>query len=189
VVPYYRVLRDELEPVFFKDTIALVGAYALSLHDLYPTPFGAGQPTAGVEVQANFVETLAANAPILPISAWTQALLFGFLVAFTIIGAVYLKPLRAFGLIMRLGGLYVSLAFVGFAHAQLWLPLVLPLSGMMRPSTRRQGIAEHRCTPRLRVDAFPSRSHLHAVCHAKRIEIKADDPYAWRHSSTMKLIA
>ncbi len=131
VVPYYRVLRDELEPSFFKDKIVLVGAYALSLHDLYATPFGASQPAAGAEIQANFVETLAANDPILPLSAWSQALLFGFLVAITIICAVYLKPLRAFGLVVGLGSLYAMMAFFGFARYQLWLPLVSPLLGMV----------------------------------------------------------
>ena len=45
--------------------------------------------------------------------------------------AVYLKPLRACGLILGLGSLYVVLAFLGFAYRQAWLPLVAPLLGMV----------------------------------------------------------
>ena len=130
VVPYYRVLRDELDPAFFKDKIVFVGAYAPSLHDLHPTPFSANRPMAGAEIQVNFLETLAANNPIQPLSAWMQALLFGLLAMATIVSAVYLTPLRAAGLILSFATIYVILAFYGFAHYQSWLPLVAPLLGM-----------------------------------------------------------
>jgi adenylate cyclase len=130
IVPYYRVLRDELEPTFFKDKIVFVGALAASLHDLYPTPFSAYQPTAGVEVQANFVETLTANDPIRPISASRHALLFTLLAAMTIGGTAWLKPLQAFGLILGLGGFYAILTLVLFTRDQWWLPFAPPLLAM-----------------------------------------------------------
>ena len=59
-VPYYRILRDEIDREFFRDKIVLIGSCAPSLHDLYPTPFSASQPMAGVEIQANWVETMFA---------------------------------------------------------------------------------------------------------------------------------
>jgi adenylate cyclase len=131
IVPYYRVLRDELEPSFFKDKIVLVGALAASLHDLYPTPFSANRPTAGVEIQANFVETLVANDPIRPISPGSHALLFTLLAALTIGCAVSLKPLRSFGVIMGLGSLYTILTLLFFARYQWWMPVVAPLLAML----------------------------------------------------------
>jgi adenylate cyclase len=130
IVPYYRVLRDELEPSFFKDKIVLVGALAASLHDLYRTPFGAAQPMAGAEVQAHFVETLVARDPILSIPARSHALLFILLTALTIGGAASLKPLRAFGLVLGFGSLYAILTLLLFARYQWWLPLVPPLLAM-----------------------------------------------------------
>jgi adenylate cyclase len=131
IVPYYRVLRDELEPSFFKDKIVLVGALAASLHDLYPTPFSANQPTAGAEIQANFIDTLAANDPIRPLPARSHALLFTLLAALTIGCAVSVKPLRAFGLIVGLCSLYAILTLVLFARYQWWIPVVPPLLAVL----------------------------------------------------------
>jgi adenylate cyclase len=130
IIPYYRVLRDELEPSFFKDKIVLVGAFAASLHDLYPTPFSANQPTSGAELQANFVETLVANDPIRPIPARAHTLLFLLLATMAISCAVSLKPFQGFGLTLGLGGLYTILALALFARYQWWLPVVPPLLAM-----------------------------------------------------------
>jgi adenylate cyclase len=94
IVPHYRVLRDELEPSFFKDKIVLVGALAASLHVLYPTPFSAKQPIAAVEFQANFIETLVANDPMRPIATRSHALLFALLTALTIGCAVSFAALN-----------------------------------------------------------------------------------------------
>jgi adenylate cyclase len=67
---------------------------------------------------------LAAADPILPIPAWSHALLFAFLAVITISAAICLKPLRAFGLITGLASLYAILALFGFAWYQVWFPLV-----------------------------------------------------------------
>jgi adenylate cyclase len=108
----------------------LVGAFAASLHDLYPTPFSANQPTSGVELQANFIETLVANDPIRPIPARAHTLLFVLLATMAISCAVSLKPSQGFGLILGLGGLYTILALALFARYQWWLPVVPPLLAM-----------------------------------------------------------
>jgi adenylate cyclase len=131
IIPYYRVLRDELAPAFFKNKIVLVGAYAASLHDLYPTPFSANQPMAGAEVQANFIETLVANDPIWPMPTWGYGLLFACLATLTIVCAVWLRPPQAFGFILGLGSLYAFLTLLLFAWYQLWVPLVPSVLGMV----------------------------------------------------------
>src|SRR3990167_11298002 len=47
IVPYYRILRDEIDPAVFRDKIVIVGSFSPSLHDIFPTPFSASAPTAG----------------------------------------------------------------------------------------------------------------------------------------------
>src|SRR5919108_3302684 len=94
VVPYSRVLSDEIERSFFKEKIVVVGASAPSLHDLYPTPYRASQPTSGAEIQANFVETLAANDSIIPFSGWGYIAIFALLATLTIWAAVRVRPVR-----------------------------------------------------------------------------------------------
>jgi len=128
IAPYYRVLADELDPSFFRDRIVLVGPFASSLHDTFPSPFSASQPTAGVEIQANFIETLAANDPIIPVRGWTHGVVFSFLAALTTWAAVHFKPLRASGLIVGLALAYAFAALYLFAYYQLWIPVVAPLS-------------------------------------------------------------
>lgn len=130
IVPYYRILRGEVEPSFFRDKVVLVGAFAPSLHDTFPTPFSASQPMAGVEIQANLVETLLANDPIVPFPSWAHTAIFFLLLALTVWIALYFKPLKAFALVLALGALYVFLTLYLFSKLQLWLPVVPGLLGM-----------------------------------------------------------
>ncbi len=57
-IPYYRILRGEVSPAAFTGKIVLVGATSPVLHDLFPTPFAPRGDMPGVEIQANFLETL-----------------------------------------------------------------------------------------------------------------------------------
>ena len=131
VVPYYRILRDEIDPSFFHDKIILVGSFAKSLHDIFPTPFSASQPTPGVEIQASFVETLVANDTIMPFHGWGYSVIFFFFAAATIWISFHFKPLRAVAVIALLAGLYAFACVYLFAERQLWLPLVPTLLGIV----------------------------------------------------------
>ena len=130
VVPYYRILRDEIDPSFFQDKIVLVGSFARSLHDIFPTPFSASQPTSGVEIQANFVETLIANDPVIPFRGWGFSVIFFFLSGVTIWISFHFKPLRAVAVVALIGALYAFASLYLFAERQLWLPLVPSLLGI-----------------------------------------------------------
>lgn len=133
VVPYYRILRGEIEPAVFRGKIVLVGALAASLHDLYPTPYSASQPTSGVEIQANIVETLAADDAIVPFAGWRYAALYALLAAVTVWSAHRSKPLRAFVVIMGLAAGYGLATLWFFAYAQLWMPLIPSWLGIVLP--------------------------------------------------------
>jgi adenylate cyclase len=127
IVPYYRIVRDEIDPSLFENKIVIVGAFAPSLHDVFPTPFGASRPTAGVEIQANFVETLVSGNAIKPLSqAAGDALLF-FLSAAAPFAAYRLKPLTGFAAILAILAGYAFGVYYGFATYDLWIPVVAPL--------------------------------------------------------------
>ncbi|HXZ43381.1 MAG TPA: CHASE2 domain-containing protein, partial [archaeon] len=60
--PYFQVLSGEVPNELFREKIVLVGATAVSLHDLHLTPFAtAGNPTPGTEIQANVLDNLLAG--------------------------------------------------------------------------------------------------------------------------------
>lgn len=121
IAPYYRVLRDELDPALFRDKIVLVGAYAASLHDIFPTPYSASDQMAGVEIQANFVDTLAGSDPIVPVPEWMLLTLFVAFVAITIWASIHLKPLEATTAVIVAIGVYLFLALYLFSYNNLWL--------------------------------------------------------------------
>lgn len=152
IVPYYRILADEIPPSIIRDSIVLIGAFAPSLQDVFATPFSASQRMAGVEIQANFVETLVANDPIIPVLGWTHAGMFWVLALLTIWGAIHFRPLRAFSLVAALVAVSMFAALYLFARYQLWVPVISPLLGIVLSYagiTLDNYIREHR--ERLRV--------------------------------------
>ncbi len=131
IVPYYRILNDEIDPSLFRDKIVLVGAFAPSLHDLYATPFSASQPTAGAEIQANFVETLVANDPITPIPDWGHAAMFSLLSLLTIWASFRHRPLRALADVLALTVVCTSAGLILCSWYQRWAPVVPSLFGIV----------------------------------------------------------
>ena len=71
-VPYFQILRKELNPKELKGAIVLVGATSPLLHDIFPTPFHHGMP--GVEIRANALETLFAGNRLRTVPTWTAGL-------------------------------------------------------------------------------------------------------------------
>jgi adenylate cyclase len=52
-----EVLNQELPEIIFKNKIVLIGATASSLHDEFPVPISKNVAMAGVEIQANAIQT------------------------------------------------------------------------------------------------------------------------------------
>lgn len=130
-VPYYRVLKGEIDPEFFRDKIVLVGAFAESLHDVFPTPFSASQPTAGVEIQANFLDTLLAGKPLTKLPEPIHLALFGLMSALAILSSMQLSPIKAFALILFCGAAFMLGCVYLFASQRLWLPMTPSLLGLL----------------------------------------------------------
>ena len=128
VVPYYRILRGEIEPAVFRDKTVLVGAFSPSLHDLFPTSFSASVPTPGVEIQANFVETLVASDPIILIPGWATTTLFWVLSALSIWASIHLRPMPATAVVVALIVLYGFAALYAFSFHHLWIAVVANMS-------------------------------------------------------------
>jgi len=131
IVPYYRILRDEIDPAVFRDKIVIVGSFSPSLHDIFPTPFSASEPTAGVEIQANFVDTLVANDSITPFSGWGHHVIFILLSAITIWASFHFKPMKAFGMVIAIAGTHIFASVYLFSFHQLWMPMVPTFLGVM----------------------------------------------------------
>jgi adenylate cyclase len=123
VVPYYRILRDEIDAATFRDKIVLIGSFAPSLHDVFGTPFSASQPMAGVEIQANLIETLSAANPIVPLAGWQHALILSLISGLAIWPSIRLKPVRALAAVFAVAVLFLFGCVLTFTSYDLWVPM------------------------------------------------------------------
>lgn len=115
---------------FFKDRIVLVGSGLSDAPDIYRTPFFAQrydyERTFGVEIHAQFLNSLLAERPLAEVGAFATILLVlipGFLAG---LAAVRLRPYLAFPLLLVVLALVWGLGFHLFGDYQLVAPLVMP---------------------------------------------------------------
>lgn len=64
----------EENPDAFRNKIVLIGATTVTMQDVYPTPFSAQVPTAGVEIVANAIDTLIGGAYLREAPPWAALL-------------------------------------------------------------------------------------------------------------------
>ncbi len=95
-IPFYQILKDQVDPQVFKDKIVIIGPTALEFHDSFYTPFYGASRTEmpGVEIHANAVATLCTGnflRKAAPAILWISLLLYGVLIAFL---STFTHPLR-----------------------------------------------------------------------------------------------
>src|SRR6267142_293225 len=118
-VSYYRVLRDEIPPEFWKDKIVLVGPTTEILHDQFATAFAGGGDMPGVEIHANALETLVRGDAIREVPVLVSAI--ATVVAGLIVGAlVAWLPGRAVEGSAGVLPLLVVATYVAFAYGDVW---------------------------------------------------------------------
>jgi CHASE2 domain-containing sensor protein len=129
---YAQVLRGVFHPDSLRDRIVLVGVTATGLGDVLPTPLsGRGQPMAGIEINANILQSLRNGEAVKPLAHHWQLLLTGLLVALPLL--LYsrlpprLVPLLALGLILSL--LLLSLMVLQFGG--IWFAPSAALLGLV----------------------------------------------------------
>ncbi|MBI2759089.1 MAG: adenylate/guanylate cyclase domain-containing protein [Chloroflexi bacterium] len=125
---YKVVLGDVLaeNPNAFKDKIILIGATTLSLHDVYPTPFSAQKPTAGVEIVANAIDTLVSGRYLRATQPWVAlVIIIAMALLASLISRIH-RPSMTIGIMA--GGiiLYAIAAYISFITQALYIPTVGP---------------------------------------------------------------
>jgi CHASE2 domain-containing sensor protein/two-component sensor histidine kinase len=75
-ISYVQVLKGEFLPETFKNKVVLVGATALGMNDLLPTPVsGLSTPMTGVEFHANVFTSLRNNTLIRTVPLWLSSVI------------------------------------------------------------------------------------------------------------------
>ncbi len=115
--------NDILASGVFKDKIVLIGATVDELHDKFPTPFG-GEWTPGVEIHANFVETVLSGAYLYLINPWLYLLAeFALLVLLWLLFNKVKPQFSAIAVVLLIA-LHFALSLVLFKQQGMILPIV-----------------------------------------------------------------
>jgi serine/threonine protein kinase len=127
-VSFWRALKGQVDPSFFRGKIVVVGATASSLQDIHAT--SAGADMAGSEVQANAIDTVLRRAPLRQSGKPIDVLLVLLLAFFAPLLSIRLKPLPALLASVGLGVLFAVVVQLIFNGGTI-VPFVYPLLALV----------------------------------------------------------
>jgi adenylate cyclase len=116
----------EQDPDAFRDKIVLIGATSVTLQDIHPTPFSSQNPTPGVEIVANAIDTIVTGNYIREAAPWLAFLitLAAALIASLISSSKH--PTRTVVLMISIMLIYAITAVVIYFRQRYVLPLIAP---------------------------------------------------------------
>ncbi len=131
-ISFVDLLDGRVPPEFVAGRHVLIGATADGLGDSYPTPrSGATSQMTGVEIQAHLLDALLRGDAITPAApAWVAGA--GLAVVWTLLaGLLWLRP-RGIAIMTVIVAVAIMLLSFGlFRFAQIWLPPITPLAGLL----------------------------------------------------------
>ena len=143
----------EQNPDAFRGKIVLIGATTITLQDIYPTPFSATDPTPGVEVVANTVDTIINGKFITYAPPWLALLLIIVAAGMAYLITLSKRPsftLTALGISILL---YLVAAYFVFSSQRYILPTIAPtlmlFLGVILP-TLEQAVSQEQEKRRVR---------------------------------------
>jgi adenylate cyclase len=127
--PAYKVVLGDVlkeDPNAFKDKIVLIGATTITLHDVYPTPFSAQDPTPGVEIVANAIDTLISGNYLRETPPWMALVIIILMALLARLISRIKRPITT--LVVMVGGMFVYavIAYIIFISKGVYVPTVAP---------------------------------------------------------------
>jgi len=116
----------EQNPDAFRDKIVLIGATSIALQDIYPTPFSATNPTPGVEIVANVIDTIINAKFMRHAPPWVSLLI---ILAAAGVAYTITRTKRPSLIVILLGAgiaIYLGVTFFLFASEHYIMPTVAP---------------------------------------------------------------
>ena len=122
-ISYMNVLNGNYPAYFFKNKIVLIGATAVGMGDILPTPVSAlTQPMPGVEFHANAIETIRQSGLIAEMPLWLSCIVCALLALMPLLWLPKFTPLKSlFAIIVYY--FVVTLVAIATPHFfNVWLP-------------------------------------------------------------------
>ena len=119
-----------VDPELFKDKIVFIGASAVGVEDLKPTPYGPNYPGVFLHasIVSNIIEQDFISKPSLLIE-WLISFLIAFIIAWIVTGKSRSLFKSLFPLLITF--LYLLFAFYAFSLYRVWFSVVFPVAGGM----------------------------------------------------------
>ncbi len=116
----------EQDPDTFRNKIVLIGATSVTLQDIYPTPFSTQNPTPGVEIVANAIDTIVTGAYIREAPPWMAFLIIlaAALIATLISNSRH--PTRTVVFMIAIMLAYAIAVVIVFFRERFILPIIAP---------------------------------------------------------------
>ena len=122
-ISYAKVLSGDYPAHFFKDKIVLVGATAVGLGDVLPTPVSAlSQPMPGVEFHANAIEAMRHSRLIVEAPLWLTCLFCAVLALIPLLWLPKLTPLRSLFVIILYFFVVIGVVVLMPHFFNIWIP-------------------------------------------------------------------
>ena len=129
---YLDVMLDQVPAETFRDKTVLIGASAVGLGDIIPTPVSKSTtPMSGVELHANAYSALMTNTTIQPVSStWGYLLTFAFIMI-PILLFPRLKPTYVMPSTALLVCLVVAFSYLLIVYDHTWFPPINSVIGIL----------------------------------------------------------
>lgn len=122
-ISYEQVLSGDYPHGFFKNKIVLVGATAVGMGDVLPTPVSAySQPMPGVEFHANVIEAMRHSKLIVEMPLWFSCLFCAFLSIIPLLWLPRLSPFKSLLLITAYYFVVILIVIVLPRFLNIWIP-------------------------------------------------------------------
>jgi adenylate cyclase len=126
-VSFSRVLNGEVDPQTFAGKIVVVGVSDPSFKDITPTSTASGEePMSGQEAHANAIATALERFPLQSAPLGFDLLLIALMGLVAPAACYRLPTLRALGLALGAGAIYLLAAQLAFNDGRIW-PVVYPM--------------------------------------------------------------
>jgi CHASE2 domain-containing sensor protein len=140
----------KLPKKFFTNKIVVIGATATNINDIHATSTDSAMP--GPEIQANAINTVLHNFPLIGAPGWVNIVLIVLLGAAVPLLSIRVGPVVALAVAVVLGGAFLVVAQLTF-NAGTVVTVVYPMLGLVLSTGGTMGVglrADRRETRRLR---------------------------------------
>jgi adenylate cyclase len=125
--PIHYLIKEDIDPSYFQDSVVLIGPYSVGLQDMYYTPMSKSIPMFGVEIHANIVQSFLDGHIYSEVSKTTGLLILALISLISYLLMDRVKAKMAVVVLISLMITYIIVFYLVFKWQHQLLPYFYPL--------------------------------------------------------------